>query len=836
MRIIITLTLGLFFSLPLFAQTNTVRITGTVTDTSDKPVKDAKISVEGSASTSKTDEEGRFQLIINNSDSTTLRIYPNSPYLPLTWKKNLPFNDSIISLRFILINDVTSLTTVTIYDDREKRETGKIAIDPKNALNIPTTTGGIEALIKTWVGSNSELSSGYNVRGGNFDENLIYINDYEVFRPYLVSQGQQEGLSFINPEMVKNISFYSGGFSAKYGDKMSSILDIQYKKPRSFSGSAYVSLLEQGVCFEASSKNEKLGFLVAARNRNNQSVLGSQATNGSYLPSASDLQTSMQYKINSKNSIEILGIYSLSKFIFFPESVQKSAAVFSPLYASNLGLDIYFEGAEKDRYSTSLTGITWIQRPREKWNMKWMLSHFRDREKESYDIAGDYLFGERDFDNSSSSFGEIINPLGAGRYQQYARNELNIDVLTAQHRGSIQNGKNSISWGAQIDNTSITDRVNQFELQDSAGYTLPYSPGNLTLSKSISSSNTLKILKWSGFFHQQLKWDLSKGYLTIQPGIRFQSNNLNHEWLVSPRLLCVFNPEWKKDIIFRSSIGLYQQPPFYREFRKPDGSLQTNIKAQKSAQWIIGMDYLFTGINGRKYRISSEAYYKSLWDVIPYDIDNVRINYLNGNSAKAYATGLEFRIFSELAKDAESWMSIGIMRTREDLRGDHYFDYLNAQGEIIQAGTSDQQVTDSIKRDIGYLRRPTDRLITAGLFLQDYLASNKNFKMHVNLLYGSNLPYNIPNSSRYRNALFLDPYIRVDLGLSALLLGPKKTRKSHSPFKSIDNIWISLEVFNLINRANTISFQLIRDFSSSTYAIPNKLTPRLLNLKILTRF
>jgi len=225
-----------------------------------------------------------------------------------------------------------------------------------------------------------------------------------------------------------------------------------------------------------------------------------------------------------------------------------------------------------------------------------------------------------------------------------------------------------------------------------------------------------------------------------------------------------------------------------------------------------------------------------MWDVIPYDIDNVRISYLGGNNAKAYSTGLEFRLFSELVKDAESWISLGIMRTREDLKDDHYFEYLNAQGEIIQPGTADQQITDSLKRNIGYLRRPTDRLITAGLFLQDYLATNKNFKMHVNLLYGSNLPYNIPNSTKYRNALVMDPYIRVDLGLSALLLGPKNKRRSHSPFKSIDNIWVSLEVFNVINRSNTISFQLIRDYANATYAIPNKLTPRLLNLKLLARF
>jgi hypothetical protein len=836
MRKIIISVLLLFFACHSQAQIEVVNISGLVTDSFNNPIRGVLIAHDNFNSLHQTDSNGRYSFKINNKENTVFYFHQQGAYLPYTWERNQKFDDSILVIDVKLAKDKRFLTEVTIYDDKEKRETGKVSIDPKNALNLPSASGGIEALIKTLVGSNSELSSGYNVRGGNFDENLIYINDFEVFRPYLVSQGQQEGLSFINPELVKNISFYNGGFGAKYGDKMSSILDIQYKKPRTFSGSAYFSFLEQGISLELGSKNEKLGLLIAARNRNNQNVLSSQATNGAYLPSASDIQTFLQYKINPKNSIEFLGIYSVSKFDFFPESVQKSAAVFSPKYASNLGLDIYFDGAEKDRYSTSLTGITWLQKPHEKWNIKWMLSHFRDSEKENFDISGAYLFGERDFDNTSSTFGEIINPLGAGRYQQYARNNLKIDVLTAQHRCSIQKGNQTFNWGFQVDQTKIRDRINQFELQDSAGYTLPYTAGNLTLSKSIRSSTELNILKWSGFFQHSIKWDLTKGYLSLQPGIRFQNNNLNNEWLISPRIGFVYNPEWKKDIIFRSSIGLYQQPPFYREFRKADGSIQTNIKAQKSTQWIVGMDYLFTGINGRKYRLSTEAYHKELWDVIPYDVDNVKITYLGGNIAKAYATGIDFRIFSELVKDAESWFSIGIMKTREDLKGDHYFDYLNAQGQVIQSGTSDQQITDSVKRNIGYLRRPTDRLITAGLFLQDYLASNKNFKMHINLLYGTNLPYNIPNSTKYRNALILDPYMRVDLGLSALLLGPKKNRRSHSPFKAIDNIWISLEVFNLINRSNTISFQLIRDFSNSTYAIPNKLTPRLLNLKVLARF
>jgi hypothetical protein len=296
-----------------------------------------------------------------------------------------------------------------------------------------------------------------------------------------------------------------------------------------------------------------------------------------------------------------------------------------------------------------------------------------------------------------------------------------------------------------------------------------------------------------------------------------------------------WKPNWKQDIVFKLSTGIYNQPPFYRELKRYDGSLNKAIKAQKSIQYVAGMDYQLRSFN-RAYRISAESYYKSMWDVIPYDIDNVKVKYFGVNNAKAYATGIELRLFSELVKDAESWISLGIMKTRENIKNDFYYDYKNANGEIINSSSIDQTITDSVKNEIGYLRRPTDRLITVGLFLQDYLATNKNFKVHLNMLYGSNMPFNIPNSSKYRNGLIVDPYIRVDIGFSALLLSEKNNRRSHSPFKSFENIWASLEIFNLINKENTISYQLIKDFANNTYAIPNKLTPRLINLKLLARF
>ena len=296
-----------------------------------------------------------------------------------------------------------------------------------------------------------------------------------------------------------------------------------------------------------------------------------------------------------------------------------------------------------------------------------------------------------------------------------------------------------------------------------------------------------------------------------------------------------YKPTWKKDIVFKAAAGVYDQPPFYRELRRYDGTVNPDLKSQKSVQFVAGFDYNLSA-GERPLRITTEAYYKSLTDVVPYDVDNVRIRYYGENNAKAYATGIETSIFTELVKDAESWLSIGISRTKEDINNDFYYSYKNAAGEIITSKTQDQVVADSVRTDVGYVRRPTDRLLTLGLFLQDYLSTNKNFRVHLNMIYGSNMSYNIPKSVKYRNALIIEPYIRIDLGFSALLLSEKSLRRSHSPFRSFENIWASLEVFNLIDRANTISYQLIKDFANNTFSIPNRLTPRLINFKLLARF
>jgi len=821
-------------SLSGIAQKKFAWVSGKIVDENENPLTKVSVVILGKNSGVTSNDSGTFRIKAPVGNAFGL-VFSHNGYTSI--QKNFFLSEGeeeTVAIR--LEQSRKTLQTVVVGDDKERNETGLTKINPKNALLLPSATGGIEGLIKILVGSNNELTSQYSVRGGNYDENLMYINDFEIFRPYLVRSGQQEGLSFINPELAKNVNFYNGGFQAKYGDKMSSVLDVQYKKPKSFAGSAYVSLLEQGMHVEGSAKKERFTYLLGIRNRSNKNLLSSQETTGAYIPSSSDVQAFLTYKLSEKFQLELLGNLSVTKFTLIPESVKKTSSVFSPLFTANIGLDVFFEGQERDGYKTNLVGLSLLHNVNTKLRLKWMLSRFQNKEKENFDIAGAYLFGDRDFDHSSSTFGQIVNPLGAGYYQNYGRNSLDIKVYTAAVKGSYDRGKHFIQFGASADQTKINDQLKEWEYQDSAGYSLPYNPAQLNLYKNLRSTADLSVEHFSGYVQDNVHLGDTSNNITLQAGVRFNYNTLNNEFLISPRAQVSWKPQWKRDMAFKLAAGVYDQPPFYRELRKYDGTLNTDVKAQKSYQLVAGMDYNFIGSGERPFRITTEAYYKAIRDVDVYDVDNVKIRYAGNNNAKAYATGIEARLFGELVKDAESWLSIGIMRTKEDLDNDHYFQYKNAGGEIINAQTQDQVPVDSIRYDVGWVRRPTDRLITVGLFLQDYLSTNKNFKVHLNLLYGSNMSYNIPNSVKYRNGLIIEPYIRADIGFSAQLLSETSMRRSHSPFKDFQNIWFSLEIFNIIDRANTISYQLIKDFANNTYAIPNRLTPRLVNFKLLARF
>lgn len=800
-------------------------MSGTVLDEAERELPKVSVVMLGQQRGIVTNDSGRFLLRVP-ADRAFALVFSHAGYK--TVQQNFLLSEGekeVITIR--MEEGGNTLQEVVVTDPRSRTEAGLIKPNPKSVINVPTPVAGVESMIKIIVGSNNELTSQYNVRGGSYDENLIYVNDFEIFRPYLVRSGQQEGLSFINPEMVRNINFYNGGFQARYGDKMSSVLDIQYNKPRTFGGSAYVGILEQGAHLEGVTSKSRLSYIVGIRNRTNRNLLSNQETQGNYVPASTDLQGLLTYQFSNKWSAEVLGNISQTKFSLVPEFSQLTSSVFSPYFTANLGVDIYFDGREKDAYHTGMLGVATTYQPTKDLRLKFLASRFENDEEENIDITGAYLFGDRDFDRSRSTFGQIVNPLGAGLYQTYARNELNITDYNISHKGSLNRQKHLFQWGVGYDRMSIDDKLHEWEYLDSAGYSLPYNPDVLSFNKVIKSKADLDINRFSGYIQDNIAFrDLAHDF-TLQAGMRFNYNDLNNELLLSPRVGASWKPSWKRDIVFRAAAGAYHQPPFYRELRRYDGSVNTDVKAQRSWQGVAGFDYNFIGWN-RPLRFTTEAYYKHMTNVVPYDIDNVRLRYFGENMAKAYAAGLEMRLFGEIVKDAESWVSIGIMRTREDLENDYYTEYTL---------DSTFKPVDSAVVQNGWLRRPTDRLITFGMFFQDYLSTNKNFKVYLSTLYGTNLPYNIPGNVQYRNALVIEPYVRVDIGFSALLLNAEKSnRRSKSPFRNFDNLWASLEVFNLIDRPNTISYMLVKDFANNTFAMPNRLTPRLVNFKIVARW
>ena len=826
--ILISCLLSIVFcllSVLCFSQKKPAYVSGKVLDENENPLSKVSVTILGQQKGIITSDSGTFRLRVN-ADRAFAIVFTYTGYKEQ--QKNFLLSENEEERIVIRMErEGKTLTEVVVTDQRDRNEAGLIKPNPKSVINLPTPVMGVESLIKVFVGSNNELTSQYSVRGGSYDENLIYVNDFEIFRPYLVRNGQQEGLSFINPEMVSNIKFYNGGFQSRYGDKMSSVLDIQYKKPRRFGGSAYVSILEQGLELEGISNNNKLSYLIGVRNRSNKNLLSRQETQGNYVPSSSDLQALINYQFNEKWQAEFLGNISQTKFTLVPQYSQLTSSVFSPFFSAVLGLDIFFEGQEKDQYRTNMLGLAITNQPKSNLKLKWMVSRFQNNEEENIDIIGAYLFGERDFDKAKPTYGLIVNPLGAGVFQNFARNELDIGNWNVSHKGTLNKGKNIFHWGIGFDRTSIADKLNEWEYQDSAGYSLPYSPNMLQLNKVLKSTSSLDINKFSGYIQDNLVFGDSSNSFTLQAGLRYNYNSLNKEFLISTRVGASWKPKGGKDIIFRAAAGAYHQPPFYRELRRYDGTVNTNVKAQKSWQLVGGFDYNFRS-GDKPMRLTAEAYYKKMNDVVPYDIDNVRIRYFGENSAKAYAAGVEARLFGELVKDAESWISIGFMKTKENLKGDFY--------KVYTLDTLFQPI-DSTTVDGGWLRRPTDRTLTFGMFFQDYLATNKNFRVYINTIYGTNLPYNIPGSVKYRNAAVIEPYIRVDIGFSALLLDADKTnRRSHSPFRNFENIWASLEVFNLIDRPNTISYLLIKDFANNVFTLPNRLTPRLVNFKIVARW
>lgn len=807
----------IFLLASLYTQAQTAIISGKVTDERKRELDPVTIVVEGTTTGTTTDANGKYSLEVPAHQNLFL-IFSYSGYITERRPLTLIPNEKA-TLNVTLKKTSKQLNEVTVKADRSN-EAGNIKIDATKSALLPTTGfgSGIESIIKTYVGSNNELTSQYNVRGGNYDENLVYVNDFEIYRPFLTRSGQQEGMSFVNADLVSGVNFSVGGFQSKYGDKMSSVLDVTYKRPKEFGGRAVASMLGASLALEGASKNQKLTYLIGLRHKSNQYLLKAQPTKGIYNPSFTDGQILINYKFSSKWEVEAIGNYARNRFNFIPEEATSSFGVINKAYQ----LRVVYTGAEIDQFDSRFGGLSTTFRPNEKLKLKLLASGFQTNEKETYDISGEYLLGELETDLGKENFGQVKTYLGTGIIHTYARNYLKVNVANFAHRGSYDAHLHFIQWGLDANITNIQDKLYEWERRDSAGFTQPYYNNKLDLTRFYRSSSTFDYMRYSGFLQDNFRFNDSSGF-TMSVGVRYNYSTLNNELLLSPRAQLSLKPRtWKHDMIFKLAGGLYQQPPFYREMRDLNGTVNTNLKAQKSAHILLGTDYNFKAWN-RPFKVTTELYYKKLWDIVPYEYDNVRIRYFGQNNAVGYAYGGEVRLYGDIVKDATSWISIGVMKSMEDVTDDKIV-YKNTAG------------ADSAVKYPGYIPRPADQRFMLGMYFEDYLPRWKNYKMHLNLLYASGLPFGPPDNKRYGDTLRLPDYKRVDIGFSALLVNGAKHAKSNV-WSSLDNAWLSLEVFNLLGIQNTLSYTWIQDQTSGkTYAVPNRLTSRLINVKLVVDF
>ena len=737
----------------------------------------------------------------------------------------------------------TMLPEMTVQDQSIKAST-ITRLDARETVLLPSAgAGGVEDMVKTLAGvsSTNELSSQYNVRGGNFDENLIYVNGIEIYKPFLVGSGQQEGLSFINSRLVSNIDFSAGGFSVEYGDKLSSVLDITYKKPLIPAGSLTLSLLGAEAHAEGMAFKNKMSYLIGARYKNTQYLLGNMDTKGDYKPNFTDVQGLITYNISPRFEVTALGYYSRNSYLFAPTTRETD---FGNLQAS-YRLKVYFDGQELSKYTTGLGAISLNFSPNEDLNLKLIGSAYSAVESETYDIQGQYWIGLLETNPGSEEQGDVIANQGVGTYIEHARNSFYSRVFNLDHKGAYKYRDNVLKWGVRYQHQLFDDIINEWDMTDSAGYIQPHiidsilNPSNpmqtpIELKNVAHGHNELQINNLDGYIQNSWQLENEKGDTwVLTAGLRANYWGYAGSVNVSPRAGIAFQPHKHTDMTFRLSGGVYVQPPFYRELRMFDGSLVDKDKAsvQKSYQVVLGHEYNFMAWD-RPFVLTTELYYKYLKDIIPYEVDNIRIRYYADQKATGHAYGLDMKINGEFVKGIESWASMSIMKTTENIQ---YF--IDAQGNILSQtdiNNGADYVRDTI---ISGIPRPSDQRINFAIFFQDYLPMIPSFKVNLKLIFGTGLPFGPSEGERYQQQSRMTPYRRVDLGFSKQLIGDATSfRNPRNPLNYIRNCWLSLEVFNLLGVNNVSSYMWVTDIYNIQYAVPNYLTNRQINLKLILEF
>ncbi|GGZ86860.1 TonB-dependent receptor [Algibacter mikhailovii] len=813
------LTTCLIFSIITIGIAQTATIKGVILNERNQPVE--KVSIKTDTGGTETNANGFYSLTIPSNKEVTIE------FTHLSLKKvssifNLK-NGEEFEFNPVMSSSVEQIAPVVITSNRRKEVEGIVTLKPETIRKIPGANAGVENLLLTLPGvsNNNELSTQYSVRGGNFDENLVYVNGIEVYRPFLVRSGQQEGLSFVNTDMVQNVDFSAGGFQAKYGDKLSSVLDITYKNPYQFEVNADLSLLGGSLSVENISKDSKFTAIVGGRYRDNSLLVNARETETNFNPTFADIQGFFTYRFSNKFHLSFLGNASINSYNYEPYTRQTN---FGTL-ADPIALLIFYEGQEKDRYQTVFGAFKGSYFANDDLNLHLVASTYHTREEEYYDILAQYRLGEVNANIGDEDFGEVEFSEGIGSQLTHGRNDLDALITNIEHKGDFKVDNNRIEWSIKYTNENIRDRLVEWEVIDSAGFSIrppskpaneqPYIPYTAELEpfQNVRAKNNTQINRVQAYAQWSQRSTLGNNDVWYNLGVRMHNWSVkgdgietSNSTVFTPRGQFSIKPEWKKDMLFRVSAGFYYQPPFYRELRDSSGVVQPKVKSQKSFHAVIGNDYSFEMWN-RPFKLTSEIYYKNLWDVNPYTLENVRIRYRAKNNATAYAYGLDLRLNGEFVPGTESWFSFGYLKTEENID------------------------------NRGYISRPTDQRLKFAALFQDYVPNMPNLKVYLNLVYNTGLPGGSPSYADpydYQNRL--PDYKRADLGLQYVLVDANK-QFSHGWKKPFKGLSFGFEIYNIFDAQNSITNTWVRDVSNKRQiAIPNYLTPRVFNVRTTMKF
>lgn len=792
----------LFLLFSLFVKAQEGFVYGTITDELGNKLSD--VHIRNGKKTYVSDGNGGYNISIPLNKKIKL-VFSSISFNTVT-KNIFLSDDNPLKIDVILKNKNEFIDEITLTEEKDGRLETIDEIKTKDIKKIAGVNQGVEGLIRSLSASttsNNELSSQYSVRGGNFDENLVYVNGLEIYRPFLVRSGKQEGLSFINSDMVESIRFSAGGFSAEFGDKLSSVLDITYKKADSLSLKSNFSFQGVGLTIENpfKIKDKTLSFVGSYRFKSPSFILKSLDTEADYRPRFSDAQVYLDYPLDGTSNLSFLGNYSKNTYNYVPTTRTSS---FGTLQESKQ-LVVYFEGQEVDEYENANLALKWEKYINENAKISFQGTHFRTLEQEFYDINGQYILGVTDNNPGSDNYGNISQVSGVGEYLNHARNQFYGKVSKLNHRGELYNTKqnSTLKWGLDYQRDNVDDRLDEWTYLDSLGFNTNDATANLMLDKKVFAKNSVTSNRMYGFVQYSDKnYNSDRNeYWSYTAGLRGNYWSYNKEFFITPRASVSYKPDWEKDMVFKFTAGKYNQSPFYREMRDFKGNLNQNIQSQKSFQTTLSNNYNLK-MFGRPFKMSTELYYKNLWDVIPYEIENLQVKYYAQNNAKAYSAGLEWRLNGEIVKGAQSYVSMALMKTAEDIENDNY----------------------------GFIPKPTDRRFSVSLFYQDHINKNENIRFSLAASYATGLPYGANDSERGEQTFRIPSYRRVDIAFSKAL--KKEFDRPNNFSKHFKSIWVSVEVLNLLAINNTQSYLWVKDALQQEFAVPNYLTGRLINLKL----